>query len=189
MDRNGENTVTLEEWLKTMWWLTASDGALPVGDAIYVGGALLLLFVRASSNKKGSSSKKTVASAPTYAPPPSTTYNYELLQAEKFAIRRQQAKVKAEVAVVPNTNNAQYYTAEIVSGQVVPVMPLTYPSAKLYALAGGNILCVNHAAAYALVKNIPSARWDGRHGCAESGYLNHYHLSSAHDNHIWYLGE
>lgn len=83
----------------------------------------------------------------------------------------------------------QYYTAEIVNQQVVPLAPLTYQEATIWATSGGNILAVHHKAAFAIVKFFPSARWDGKHGCGKSGYLNHYHLSSAHGNHIWYLGD
>lgn len=32
----------------------------------------------------------------------------------------------------------------------------------------------------------PTAKYDERH---HPTYLNHYHLSSAHNNHIWFYGE
>jgi len=196
VDRNGESVEALDEWLKGMSWLPATDGPIPASDIVFILGALVFLVFVPSSSGNHTTNDSNVTSIPIYTPPPtyyepppSTTYGRAMLQAETFAIRREQAKAQTNAAVTPGINKSQYYAAELVSGQVVPLIPLSYSTAKLHALAGGNILCVNHAAAYALVKNIPSARWDGRHGSAESGYLNHYHLSSAHDNHIWYLGE
>jgi 3-oxoacyl-[acyl-carrier protein] reductase len=75
------------------------------------------------------------------------------------------------------------------SNVVVPGLPLTYSEAQLWVAMGNNLLCINHAAAIGIVKFWPSAIWDSRHGCANSGYLNHYHLSKAHSNHIWYYGD
>ena len=35
----------LGAWTTTMWWLTLADGPLPIGDAIYLGGAAVLVVV------------------------------------------------------------------------------------------------------------------------------------------------
>ena len=105
------------------------------------------------------------------------------------------AKKVSEVASrveekVDNLNGEyRYWAATIQKGIVVPVMPLNYSDAQTWVASGKDLLCIDHAAAIGIVKFWPSARWDGRHGCASSGYLNHYHLSSAHGNHILYFGE
>ena len=82
----------------------------------------------------------------------------------------------------------EYWSASIVDGQIIAISPLAYSEARNWVDSGGSLLCINHAAAIGIVKFYPSARWDRAHkyGC---GYLNHYHLSSAHTNHIWYYGE
>lgn len=77
----------------------------------------------------------------------------------------------------------------ILNGIVTPIQPLSYTEAHLWVAMGNDLLCKDRAAAIAIVKFYPSARWDPAHGDREAGYLNHYHLSSAHDNHIWYYGE
>ena len=139
----------------------------------------------------------TPTSIPLFIPyiPSTTTYDIDILRSETIAIRnrlcvQKKAKAKAEALAITETrtNLPQYYIAEIIEGNVAPLMPLSYRDAQLWVAVGGNLLCVNHAAAIAIVKFYPSAKWDGRHGCPDSGYLNHYHLSSAHGNHIWYWG-
>ena len=88
----------------------------------------------------------------------------------------------------PCAGDDRYWSASIVDGQIIAISPLTYSEARNWVDSGGSLLCINHAAAIGIVKFYPSARWDRAHkyGC---GYLNHYHLSSAHTNHIWYYGE
>lgn len=79
--------------------------------------------------------------------------------------------------------------ASIINGIVTPGMALTYSQAREWVAAEKDLLCINHAAAIAIVKFFPTVRWEHAHGNKENGYLNHYHLSSAHKNHIWYYGE
>ena len=99
-------------------------------------------------------------------------------------------RAKTEVAVASKTfEEYSYWTAEIIDGYVVPLVPLTYEEAFAWAAEGRNLLCKNRAAAIAIVRFFPSSRWEEAHGKRECGYLNHYHLSSAHNNHIWYLGD
>lgn len=67
----------------------------------------------------------------------------------------------------------------------MPEIGLTYSDAMDWVLQEKNLLCIDRAAAIGIVKFFPSAIHDyARH----PGYLNHYHLSSAHKNHIWYYG-
>ena len=96
-------------------------------------------------------------------------------------------KVKSDSKPREKTKT-EYWSASIVDGQIIAISPLTYSEARNWVDSGGSLLCINHAAAIGIVKFYPSARWDRAHkyGC---GYLNHYHLSSAHTNHIWYYGE
>ena len=86
-------------------------------------------------------------------------------------------------------NNYSYWAAEIHNNVVIATIPLTYSEAQMWVSEGRNLLCRDRSAAIAIVKFWPSSFWDGRHGCATSGYLNHYHLSTAHGNHVWYIGE
>ena len=86
-------------------------------------------------------------------------------------------------------NNYSYWAAEIHNNVVIATIPLTYSEAQMWVSEGRNLLCRDRSAAIANVKFWPSSFWDGRHGCATSGYLNHYHLSTAHGNHVWYIGE
>ena len=86
-------------------------------------------------------------------------------------------------------NNYSYWAAEIHNNVVIATIPLTYSEAQMWVSEGRNLLCRDRSAAIAIVKFWPSSFWDGRHGCATSGDLNHYHLSTAHGNHVWYIGE
>ena len=93
--------------------------------------------------------------------------------------------------VTKNKDDSQsynYWTAEIVNGLVVPIKPLTYSEARVWVDCGNNLLCRDRASAIAIVKFYRSARYEPAHQCKE-GYLNHYHLSTAHQNHIWFYGE
>ena len=40
-DSTGTNPEWAQRWITTMWWLYGADSLLPVGDLIYLGGALL----------------------------------------------------------------------------------------------------------------------------------------------------
>lgn len=42
VDRNGENPEPLAVWLSGMWWLCGVDGALPIGEVVYVGAAVII---------------------------------------------------------------------------------------------------------------------------------------------------
>ena len=145
--------------------LSVSDGFLPYGDIIAAIGAIGIVGGAAG---------------------------YGLYQAVKsssaFKVKTK-AIAKAKAVEVSDGTKYSYWTATIVDDYVVPGAPLTYSEARIWIESGNSMLCKNKAAAIAIVKFYPSARWDDRHGCADSGYLNHYHLSSAHGNHIWYLGE
>ena len=97
--------------------------------------------------------------------------------------------IVTDVPKEPPKPNYQYWSAALVNKQVVQIEGLTYTQARTLASMGGDIVCADRGAAIAIVKFYPSARWDMAHGSKEEGYLNHYHLSSAHTNHIWYYGE
>ena len=93
--------------------------------------------------------------------------------------------------VTKNKDDSQsynYWAAEIVDNQVFPIKPLTYSEARVWVDCGNNLLCRDRASAIAIVKFYRSARYEPAHQCKE-GYLNHYHLSTAHQNHIWFYGE
>ena len=104
-------------------------------------------------------------------------------------------KVKEEssdVAIERETSEPQYnyWTASIVDGIVTPGVPLTYAEAREWVAAENDLLCRDHASAIAIVKFYKSAIWESAHGGGiDCGYLNHYHLSNAHTNHIWHYGE
>ena len=104
------------------------------------------------------------------------------------SIPRVEVKEKENEKEKALSSSYNYWTAEIIGGIVTPIIPLTYSEARAWVAAENNLLCRNHAAAIAIVKFYPSAKWDSAHGDKESGYLDHYHLSSAHNNHIWYYG-
>ena len=149
-----------------MWWLTGADLALPVGDIIYFGGIAILglTAIGASQNAKNSSPIKSKSKAKT----------------KEKAIEEPETKVHQRY---------NYWSAEIIKGVVTPLVPLTYSDAMAWASSEKNLLCMDHAAAIAIVKFFPSARWEPAHrGGLACGYLNHYHLSTAHKNHIWYYG-
>ena len=99
-------------------------------------------------------------------------------------------EVEAEAVLTrPLQNKAyNYWEASLEGKFIIPGEPLTYSMARMQVDAGNSLLCRDHASAIAIVKFYPSARWEPAHN-KEKGYLNHYHLSSAHDNHIWYFGE
>ncbi len=101
------------------------------------------------------------------------------------------SKVEVKEGIVWGTEPTyNYWKAEIVNGVVTPMEPLTYSEAKAWAAAENNLLCKDHSSAIAIVKFYPTAIWDAAHkGGTSCGYLNHYHLSSAHKNHIWYYGD
>ena len=98
---------------------------------------------------------------------------------------------EAEKDLAPHLRNKQYnyWSATIVDGVVTPITPLSYSEAREWVEGENNLLCRDHKSAIAIVKFYPSAIWDEAHGSKENGYLDHYHLSSAHNNHIWYYGE
>ncbi len=80
-----------------------------------------------------------------------------------------------------------YWTATIIAGQVTPIDPLSYSDAQDWVAKGGDLLCINLGAAFAIIKFWPSAIWEPAHHPDDPNYLPHFHLSSAHENHIWYL--
>ena len=98
-------------------------------------------------------------------------------------------ETKEEVTTAPE-QPYNYWKADIIDGVVTPGTPLTYSEAKDWASSENDLLCRDHASAIAIVKFYPSAFWESAHkGGIRCGYLNHYHLSAAHKNHIWYYGE
>jgi len=46
IDKNETSTAVamLTWWSTTMWWVSAVDGLIPIGDIIYVGGAIYRSF-------------------------------------------------------------------------------------------------------------------------------------------------
>ena len=99
-----------------------------------------------------------------------------------------EADEKTTTIAAPKEYN--YWTATIQNNVVTPGTPLTYSEAREWVAKENDLLCKDHAAAFAIVKFYPSAIWEpGHYGGIQCGYLNHYHLSSAHKNHIWYYGE
>ena len=92
--------------------------------------------------------------------------------------------VKESTKDKPKKTN--YWEAKIIDKQVVGVRSLTYSEARQCVDSGRDLLCINKSAAIAIVKFYPSQTCDEVHG---EGYLHHYHLSTAHQNHIWYYGE
>ncbi len=143
---------------------TLADGPLPIVDAVAIGTVALI----------------TLASVGVGVAEGIRQYSHA----------KEKAKTQGEEKkkVLPLFRGS-YWTAEIINGVVTPGVPLTYSEAQLWVASENNLLCINHAAAIAIVKFYPTAIWDPAHGSKESGYLNHYHLSSAHKNHIWYYGE
>lgn len=63
-DPTGNNALAL--WSASMWWLTLADGPLPIGDIIYLGGAIIAgiitgigLYLAAEHTKRRGSKAKT----------------------------------------------------------------------------------------------------------------------------------
>ena len=106
-------------------------------------------------------------------------------RAEPIAVPKVKEK---ETQKVPKAPKYHYWTASIVNGQVQKGIPLTYSQAFAWAASENDLICENRAAAIAIVKFFPSAEYNPAHHNGENGYLNHYHLSSAHKNHIWFYG-
>ena len=151
-----------------LWQLPSYDGALPVLDAVAVVGTVILGLYCVGSGILGSTKSKIQ----TRAKPTS------------------KAKTKENTQAIPKNKNApQYWSAKIIAKQVVPLKALTYTEARKVIDSGGDIVCINRSAAIAVVKYYPTAIWDKAHGSWEDGYLDHYHLSTAHTNHIWYYME
>ena len=86
------------------------------------------------------------------------------------------------------TTKYRYRTASVIDGWVERGIPLTYSEAFAWAAQEHDLLCIDRAAAISIVKYFPSARYEPAHNKGKKGYLNHYHLSSAHKNHIWFYG-
>ena len=118
----------------------------------------------------------------------SVAVGVEAYQQRSIARAREKEKVQEKdiTNAAPPSKPYQYWQATIVNKEVVPIKGLEYSQARAWVEKGGDLLCINHAAAIAIVKFYPTAVWDPKHG---EGYLNHYHLSAAHTNHIWYYGE
>ena len=107
---------------------------------------------------------------------------------------RTEATVFARVEALSIGNDKpekpQYWAATIAkpSNVVVPVVALSYKEARVWVATDGDLLCINRAAAFAIIKFYPSAVYEPAHHPGDPNYLNHYHLSGAHTNHIWFLG-
>lgn len=108
---------------------------------------------------------------------------------QSISIPKTKEKSVSKELVKTEEKPPQYWSAELIKGIVTPIAPLTYSEAKDWVAMENDLLCVNQYAALAIVKFYPSAKLDVRHGPSACGYLNHYHLSSAHKSHIWFLGE
>ena len=100
------------------------------------------------------------------------------------------ARVEALSIGTDKPEKPQYWAATIAkpSNVVVPVVALSYREARVWVAANGDLLCINRAAAFAIIKFYPSAVYEPAHHQGDPNYLNHYHLSGAHTNHIWFLG-
>ena len=68
------------------------------------------------------------------------------------------------------------------------IFALSYKEARVWVATDGDLLCINRAAAFAIIKFYPSAVYEPAHHPGDPNYLNHYHLIGAHTNHIWFLG-
>ena len=51
-DADGKEAALVQGWAATMWWLSAVDGPLPIGDAIYGIGLLATAAAIARSNQQ-----------------------------------------------------------------------------------------------------------------------------------------
>ena len=100
------------------------------------------------------------------------------------------ARVEALSIGTDKPEKPQYWAATIAkpSNVVVPVVALSYKEARVWVAANGDLLCINRTAAFAIIKFYPSAVYEPAHHRGDPNYLNHYHLSGAHTNHIWFLG-
>ena len=75
-DPSGQNSLALT-WTGTMWWLTLVDGPIPVGDAAYLGIAVILLIGAIAVDEASSKNPIVVSpqitggvSTPASPPPP-----------------------------------------------------------------------------------------------------------------------
>ncbi len=142
--------------------LAALDGPLPFGDLAGASGAVVLSLV-------------AIACA---------AYQYRNSLTVSMPKTEENEYSKSSNEILYN-----YWTADIVGGNVVPVKALSYSEAVIWAASENDLLCRNHSAAFAIVKFYPTAIWEAAHGDKQCGYLDHYHLSSAHKSHIWYYGD
>ena len=108
------------------------------------------------------------------------------------AVAKEKAKEK-DITSAPEQYN--YWKAEIIGGVVTPLEPLTYQQARDWAALENNLLCINQAAALAIVSFYPHYICDPPHNENDCRYLPHYHLNNGRDpetgyhrSHIWYLG-
>ena len=141
--------------------IALADGPLPVGDIIALG---IIGFTAAKAI-------------------------YNAIESPSISIPKAEEKESTKEKSNSIKTSYNYWSAEIFCGLVLPIKPLTYSEARIWASCENDLLCRNHSAAIAIVKFYPTAIWDEAHGDKNCGYLDHYHLSSAHKNHIWYYGD
>ena len=123
-------------------------------------------------------------------PGSSTLLPLPIVPYSSFKIKKQYIAKTGEVVDLPQRlfppKEYSYWIAEIVNKKVIPIQGLTYSQAFEWAINGGNLLCVDQGAAYAIAKFFPSHILEKTNKC---GYLWHYHLNNNHENHIWFYGE
>ena len=182
MDPNGTEEEVLGWWAATMWWLCGVDGPSPIGDIVYGAGVVILTTVslcQLSSNY--------TTNTPAVDPIPAS----RPLSAPKSADAIPHIDEKTVEKETTGTSFTQYryWTVKKIGGLILPEHPLTYKEACLWVASLNDILCIDKAAAFGIVKFYPSRINDAPHRCKD-GYLPHFHLNNGrlhkHDNHIWY---
>ena len=104
LDRNGNNPISVQWWVSTMWWLCGIDSVLPIGDLIYSLGLIALFWdvfrtrndslIDVDSNtlsvsKQTSSQTKSVsASTPGSPKPPNDNKKPSLKKLTKYLIEK-----------------------------------------------------------------------------------------------------
>ena len=167
----------------------------PTGEAIAIStiilGVAALYLLTCAAVELANDFSRSIAEAPPTIPDILVRPADSTLADRIDKTKEKEAEKEATTDLIKEKNGSKsynYWTAEIINGLVVPIKPLTYSEARVWVECGHNLLCRNHASAIAIVKFYPSAVYEPAHK-KNCGYLNHYHLSTAHQNHIWFYGE
>ena len=163
------------------------SGNVAVVDDIFFGLFSIVLAALALSTPKqlptqGSTVVLPQPGSSTVLPLPNIPY-FEL-KTKKQCIPNTSEVVDVPKSIFPS--KAYNYWIPMKKGdEISSGCGLTYSQAREWVTSGGDLVCVDQGAAYAIVKFFPSYTLEKPH---KDRYLWHYHLNRNHKNHIWFYG-